>query len=84
VHNVIQGSHDDLDKIKSLASEADIVMNCADADDLPLTMAILSGLRERANKGSKGILLHTSGTGVVSDTAEGEFVPSAHKIWNVS
>ncbi|KAG8887155.1 hypothetical protein FRB98_000411, partial [Tulasnella sp. 332] len=38
---VAQGSHSDLDLIEKVASESDIVFNCGDADDLPLTEAIL-------------------------------------------
>jgi hypothetical protein len=84
VTNVVQGSHDDLDMIENLATQADIVVNAADADDLPLTKAILQGLKARTKTiGYKAILIHTSGTGVVSDQAEGEFLPSGQKIWNV-
>jgi hypothetical protein len=84
VSNVICGSHDDLDRIRDLASQADIVINAADADDLPLTKAILEGLKARAKTVThKSILIHTSGTGVVCDDAEGEFAESGQKIWNV-
>ncbi|KAG8849554.1 hypothetical protein FRB96_000704 [Tulasnella sp. 330] len=68
---VAQGSHSDLDLIEKVASESDIVFNCGDADDLPLTEAILKGLRTRSTGGDrtdkrKPILIHTSGTGVVA------------------
>ena len=84
ITDVIQGSHHDLEKIQNLAAQADIVVNAADADDLPLTMAILEGLKARSMTATfKPILIHTSGTGVISDQAEGEFTPSGQKIWNV-
>ncbi|KIJ49396.1 hypothetical protein M422DRAFT_27757 [Sphaerobolus stellatus SS14] len=85
VDNIIHGSHEDLELVKSQSAKSDVVINCADADDLPLTMAVLAGLKARSGSGegeSKPILIHTSGTGVVADQAEGEFIPSAHKIWN--
>ncbi|KAF8591025.1 NAD(P)-binding protein [Ramaria rubella] len=81
--NVVNGSHEELEKIRNLATQADIVVNAADADDLPLTKAILEGLKSRAQSVTfKPILIHTSGTGVVSDNAQGEFAPSGQKIWN--
>lgn len=84
VTSVVHGSHEDLKKIEDLASQADIIVNAADADDLPLTKAILQGLKTRhTTVGYKPILIHTSGTGVISDQAEGEFLPSGQKIWNV-
>ena len=84
VADVVHGSHDDLEKIQKLAAQADIVVNAADADDLPLTKAILQGLKTRSmTVAYSPILIHTSGTGVISDQAEGEFAPSGQKIWNV-
>jgi nucleoside-diphosphate-sugar epimerase len=68
------GDHSELGKITDLVVQADIVINVADADDLPLTKAVLNGLRNRnASGGLKPILIHTSGTGVASDHAEGEY-----------
>jgi hypothetical protein len=73
-------------KIRETVEQSDIVINTADADDLPLTRAVLQGLTTRA-KNQRGlarspILIHTSGTGVVTDKAEGEFLPST-RIYNV-
>lgn len=79
VDEIIHGSHADLDKIRDAASKSDVVLNLADADDLDLTKAVLDGLAK--SKGDR-ILVHTSGTGVVSDKAEGEFTEYAKKIWN--
>lgn len=68
------GDHSELSKIADLAAQADIVLNVADADDLPLTKAVLNGLKNRnASGGLKPILIHTSGTGVATDHAEGEY-----------
>ena len=68
------GTHSELDKITDLVAQADIVLNAADADDLPLAKAVLNGLKNRnASGGSKPILIHTSGTGVATDHAEGEY-----------
>ncbi|GJJ06537.1 hypothetical protein Clacol_000729 [Clathrus columnatus] len=87
VHEVVIGTHEDLELIVNLTSLADVVINCADADDLPLTRAIVDGVKIRSKinaSESKGkpILIHTSGTGVISDQAEGEFMESGKKIWN--
>ena len=68
------GTHSELDKITDLVAQADIVLNAADADDLPLVKAILNGLKNRnASGGLKPILIHTSGTGVATDHAQGEY-----------
>ena len=68
------GDHSELGKIAGLVAQADIVVNAADADDLPLTKAILNGLKTRnAAGGLRPILIHTSGTGVATDRAEGEY-----------
>ena len=68
------GDHSELSRITDLVAQADIVLSAADADDLPLTKAILSGLKIRnASGGVKPILIHTSGTGVASDRAVGEY-----------
>ena len=79
------GTHQELDRVASLSANADIVLNAADADDLPLTRAIISGLKERAKSkpGLKPILLHTSGTGVIADKAQGNFTDSAKKVYDV-
>ncbi|CDO74489.1 hypothetical protein BN946_scf184979.g44 [Trametes cinnabarina] len=70
--NVVIGTHQDLDKLEACAENAHIVFHCADADDLPAAKAILSGLRKRhAKLGDLPILIHTSGTGVLTDDAKG-------------
>lgn len=81
---VILSSHTDFEQIRTAASAADIVLNAADSDDLPLTKAIIAGLKTHLQGGKQSILIHTSGTGVVSDNARGSFTDEAKKIWNVT
>ncbi|OCH93048.1 NAD-P-binding protein [Obba rivulosa] len=70
----VVGHHGELDKLEQLASQAHIVFSCADADDLPAIKAILGGLRKRhATLGDLPILIHTSGTGVLTDDARGMY-----------
>ncbi|KAL7278982.1 hypothetical protein ACG7TL_006814 [Trametes sanguinea] len=71
---VVVGTHQDLDKLETLAENAHVVFHCADADDLPAAKAILSGLRKRhAKLGDLPILIHTSGTGELTDDARGMY-----------
>ncbi|OSC98273.1 NAD-P-binding protein [Trametes coccinea BRFM310] len=71
---VVVGTHQDLDKLETLAENAHVVFHCADADDLPAAQAILSGLRKRhAKLGDLPILIHTSGTGELTDDARGMY-----------
>jgi len=82
---VLQGSHADLSLIRDEAAKSDIVVNLADADDLPLTKAILEGLEKKKERNGGGlpILLHTSGTGVISTAKKpGELTSAEEKIWN--
>ncbi|KAG9005687.1 hypothetical protein FRB93_009613 [Tulasnella sp. JGI-2019a] len=74
----IQGSTSDIPLIEKETSEHDIVVNCANADDLRLAEAVINGLTTRSSnpmkKGSrKPIYIHTSGTGVVKDRPTGAF-----------
>ncbi|KAI9061107.1 NAD-P-binding protein [Trametes sanguinea] len=70
----VVGTHQDLDKLETLAENAHVVFHCADADDLPAAKAILSGLRKRhAKLGDLPILIHTSGTGELTDDARGMY-----------
>lgn len=79
------GTFADLDLATRLAEEADIVINCADADTLPFHKAILEGLKKRKEAGKGvGILIHTSGTAVFLDgSTDGKLVEGG-KVWNVS
>ncbi|KIO27839.1 hypothetical protein M407DRAFT_22891 [Tulasnella calospora MUT 4182] len=85
--NVVQGTQLDLDLIESTAAKHDAVLNIANSDDLPLTQAVLRGLESRARSGNvigKPILLHTSGSGVVTDTPwDGAYHPgTSDKVWD--
>ncbi|KAI0649448.1 NAD-P-binding protein [Trametes meyenii] len=71
----IVGNHQELDKLESLAENAHVIFHTADADDEPAAKAILSGLKKRhAKLGDLPILIHTSGTGVLTDDARGEYI----------
>ncbi|KAF8656861.1 hypothetical protein AX16_002408 [Volvariella volvacea WC 439] len=55
-----------------LAGAADIVVACADADDLGAAEAILAGMKDYHERtGQVASLIHTSGTGVLADNAQG-------------
>ncbi|CAE6470731.1 unnamed protein product [Rhizoctonia solani] len=75
----IKGSFSDMDKIEQASREANIVYNAADADDLDLTRAVIRGLKSQKER---GILIQTSGTGLLSDNYNGELTPEGSKIWN--
>nr|ODN92615.1 NAD dependent epimerase/dehydratase [Cryptococcus depauperatus CBS 7841] len=77
-HNVtlvpLLGSLEEHDKIRDAAFEADVVVSCANADDLKGVQAMLEGMRRRKEKtGHRPHLIHTSGTGVLVDDARGEY-----------
>ncbi|KAF8706168.1 NAD-P-binding protein, partial [Rhizoctonia solani] len=76
----IKGSFSDLDKIEQASRDADIVYNAADADDMKLTLAAIKGLK---SKKDRGILIQTSGTGLLSTNYNGELTPDDSKIWNL-
>jgi nucleoside-diphosphate-sugar epimerase len=52
-----------------LAAQSDVVLNLADADDIKLAKAVNSGLSQRAqaDRSRQPLLIHTSGTSVLSD-----------------
>jgi len=77
----ILGSNADLGLLKELASEADLVIACTDADDQNAAEAILGGLKDRyQTTGQVPSLIHTSGTGVLVDDARGML--SSDKIYS--
>lgn len=70
----VVGSYNDLDLLSQLAEKADIVIACANADDLNAAKAILKGLQYRYKRtGVPPSLIHTSGTGVLIDDAQGMY-----------
>ena len=62
----IIGSLDSLDLLKDLASDSDAIINTADAEHGDSVMAMLSAI-----EGSQKPFIHTSGSSVVSDLANG-------------
>lgn len=72
--NTVLGSFSDQELVQNLASEADIVVNAADADNLEASLAILRGAKQRFEKTqTPTTLIHTSGTGVLTDDARGMY-----------
>jgi nucleoside-diphosphate-sugar epimerase len=72
--NTVIGSHSDSDLMRKLAAKADIVFAIADADDVNAAKGTLAGLKDRYEAtGKKPILIHTSGTGTLTDNALGKF-----------
>lgn len=79
----VKGTNQDTSLIADLASQADIVLNAADADDAGLLAAILDGCKKKfTNTGSKVVYIHTSGTAIFKDNAAGDFDPLT-PIYNV-
>ncbi|KAK7690469.1 hypothetical protein QCA50_005567 [Cerrena zonata] len=68
----IVGSLDDYDLVEELTSQAHVIFDTADADNLEAIRAILHGTRKRhATVGDLPIYIHTSGTGELTDDARG-------------
>jgi hypothetical protein len=77
----IIGSLQDLETLTKAAAEADIVINTADADDLPAAKALIEGMKQRKEKTKhRSLFIHTSGTGVLTDNAKGQY-PSDTVSW---
>ncbi len=66
----VLGTLDDSDVLEQAALESDVVLNVADCAHLGAAQALVKGLRA---KEEKGLLIHTSGTAIVSDDSKGEF-----------
>lgn len=62
----VLGDLADLDLLTACARQSDAVVSAAHADDRPSVQALLAGLA-----GSDKVFVHTSGSGVVADCAEG-------------
>ena len=81
--NVVSGDVADAAKLKSLASEHDVVLNFAVAfgGDETSIQALVDGLEERARETqSKPVLLHTGGSGTVMYGSGGE---AGADVWTV-
>ncbi|KAH7122514.1 NAD dependent epimerase/dehydratase family protein [Dendryphion nanum] len=60
---LVYGDLDSTELLTIEASKADIVLHCADCDHVASADALVAGLAKRE---SKGYLIHTSGTGILS------------------
>ncbi|KXJ88473.1 hypothetical protein Micbo1qcDRAFT_166513 [Microdochium bolleyi] len=71
----VQGTLADAGLITKHASEADIVIHTATADDLPSVEAVLAGIKKRAaaDAAFKPIYIHTSGTSLLADDSKGDY-----------
>lgn len=67
----VKGSLDDKDLITKQTIEHDIVFHTATADHVPSAVAIIDGIKQRAQQGHSTIYIHTSGTSVLDDGAHG-------------
>ena len=68
----VVGTLDDSVLLKEESAAASVVFNTADCDHVDSARAIVRGLLQRANEtGSKPILIHTSGAGVLSTNSTG-------------
>jgi nucleoside-diphosphate-sugar epimerase len=77
---VVQGDYDSVDTITKNAAAADIVVHNGDSDHEKSLNAIISGLLSRS---TPGYLLHLSGTGIVSDWADEEYLGKLNpKVWS--
>lgn len=73
--STVQGSLEDCDLLEELASKHDITVNCADADNIKATEAILRGIQKRHKEtGNAPILIHTSGTGTLCDVSQSRMI----------
>ncbi|KDQ21225.1 hypothetical protein BOTBODRAFT_25651 [Botryobasidium botryosum FD-172 SS1] len=82
--SVVFGSTDNHSLIIDTVASHDITVGTSNADDLPLSKAIVEGLKKRAESGGRPrpIYIHTSGTGVVASKPTGQLTASAQKIYN--
>jgi nucleoside-diphosphate-sugar epimerase len=61
---LVYGNLDSTELLTKEASQADIVVHCADADHTGAASALTAGLASK--EGKTGYLIHTSGTGILS------------------
>ena len=77
---IVQGDYDSVDILTENAAAADIVVHNGDSDHEKSLNAIISGLLSRS---IPGYLLHLSGTGIVSDWANEEYLGKLNpKVWS--
>jgi nucleoside-diphosphate-sugar epimerase len=77
---IIQGDYDSVDTISSAAEAAEIVVHNGDSDHEPSLNAIIAGQLKRS---TPGYLLHLSGTGIVSDWNDEQYLGKLNpKVWS--
>ena len=75
---VVHGTFEEYDRIEELSATHSIIINCAASFNVPVTEAILRGIRG-TNISKKPILLHLSGTGNFVDHSKlGAYIPQEH------
>lgn len=80
----IIGSLDDIERMADLAYEADIVINVADSDSVPLRDGLLKGLKRRFDNGRGiGSFIHTSGAAIYWDGSQDGKFNQEGKVWTV-
>ncbi|KAJ7065557.1 hypothetical protein C8F01DRAFT_1053661 [Mycena amicta] len=72
--DVVVGDLAEGELVRRAAAEADVVLDTANADFPKGSRAILDGLKERYERtGIQSVFIHTSGTGALTDNAQGQF-----------
>ena len=81
---VIEGSHQDAELVSKQSAAADVTIHTANsADDFPSIKAIVAGLSQPLPPGrSKRFLIHTSGTGELTDAAKGQYAAPDSEIYS--
>ncbi|EXJ69102.1 uncharacterized protein A1O5_08037 [Cladophialophora psammophila CBS 110553] len=78
---IVHGSISDIDLVRSLSWEHDIVVNAISSFDGGFINNVISGMEDRPEH-AKGTLIHISGTGNFIDNGKsGNFNPDS-KVWN--
>ena len=67
----VHGSLQDGDVIQQHASQADIIIHAATADDKASALAVVEGIKRRADMSRKVVYIHTSGNDELLDSARG-------------
>ncbi|CAI7652364.1 unnamed protein product [Penicillium crustosum] len=81
VDKVEHGTFEDVSRVRTLASQNDIIINAGSSFDPSLSKAIIDGLKERKHT-LKGTLIHVSGGGnFIDGRTDGKYDP-AGKVWN--
>ncbi|KAH7082688.1 NAD(P)-binding protein [Paraphoma chrysanthemicola] len=82
---IVRGTYDSTSLLTSEAAQADIVVHNGDSDHEPSLNALIAGLLQKENEtGQPGVLIHLSGTGIVSDfqTSPSTLGTQSSEIWS--